>query len=86
MGFGHDRAAVARTCTTGGHDDRAQRYEVFQSVRRRSLLKARERDHGGNTGACSSSISKGWVSTVETLGHANPVVHAATPADRWRPS
>jgi hypothetical protein len=28
---------------------------VFQSVRGRSLLEAGKRDHGGNTGACSSS-------------------------------
>ena len=41
----------------GEHDDWGQRYEVFQSVRRRSLLKASERDHGGNSGACSSSAA-----------------------------
>ena len=33
VGSGHDRAAVARTCAAGEHDDRGQRYEVFQSVR-----------------------------------------------------
>jgi hypothetical protein len=40
-----------------GHDDRGRRYEVLQSVRRRSLLRASERDHGGNIGACFSSAA-----------------------------
>jgi hypothetical protein len=41
--------------------------ELFQSVRGRSLLEAGKRDHGGNTGACSSSGGGARDGPIEAL-------------------